>query len=304
MERAQLAAQIAEFERSLFSRHLEPVQTASRKLAPDLGRPDDTAFRAKISADVRVQELETRLAPYGIPPRAPTIELADVRSLERDIRHDLVRDIPLFNISRRRDASLKARSRAAEEHAATLERQREERNRLQAELDAVATELASARQQVEAGCDEWCRQETARLERLRAQQQAAYDDEWQRLDGCDPPTVVHVLRQAFADEAVTALGALGAAALIVVACPAREEIIASQEPAVTSTGRLTVRKRSQTQMNDLYAAAVGSRILGAAKRALAAAPMLDAVACVAVRRGAAIQHDWEAIYLAVFERER
>jgi len=304
MQRAQLAAQIEAFEDWLFSRHLEPAAVASPKRAPAASPPDTEPVRARIATELGVPDLEQRLALYGDPPRAPAgPAVADVRTLEREIRRALVKEVSVWSIAQRRDLRAEARSRAADEYAAKLKAQDEKRAALQVRLDKEAAELASAREQVEALCDEWVRHEVERLERSRIDQQIVYDDEWRRLQRNDPPTVVSALREAFAGEAVTPLGAEDATALIVVACPGPDEIIADQEPAVTGAGRPTVRKRSKTQINELYAAAIGSRILGAVDRALSAAPALDALAVVAIRESESSERGWDAVYIAIFERE-
>lgn len=145
-------------------------------------------------------------------------------------------------------------------------------------------------------------EEIERREASRAEQQSIYDDAWRALHTNEPDAVTMELRRAFSGEAVFPLGLVNETALIVVACPEPEEIIADHEPALTGAGQPTVHKRSKTRINELYMAAIGSRTLAAVTRALAAGPGLATVACLAARPSRASGPIWEAIYFGAFDR--
>ena len=57
-----------------------------------------------------------------------------------------------------------------------------------------------------------------------------------------------------------------------------------RKPARTPTGKRTLKKRTKTEINALYLAALGSNVLATVKEAFAVAPGTDTVQLMVVRR--------------------
>jgi hypothetical protein len=132
--------------------------------------------------------------------------------------------------------------------------------------------------------------------------QALRNVQWQRLEAGEPDATLAALRTAFTDAPVTPLGCADATVVLVVAIPDRDELIGDQEPTYTQAGRPTVRKRTQTRMNDLYVAAMASRLLGAARRAAAAAPGIEEIFVIGIVP-VDDSEEWEPVYEGAFGRD-
>ncbi|MBT2568797.1 hypothetical protein J7I84_20345 [Arthrobacter sp. ISL-85] len=83
------------------------------------------------------------------------------------------------------------------------------------------------------------------------------------------------------------------------------DLIPDRMPWLTPAGNLTVKKRSKTERNALFVAALGSTVLATVKEGLAAGPSVDEFRVVVLRKdpGALKPADFVApIYIARFRR--
>jgi hypothetical protein len=104
--------------------------------------------------------------------------------------------------------------------------------------------------------------------------QRELDAAWEALLRNERTAVIAALETAFEDEPYSVLGLAMSKreAIALTAFPGVEDVVSEREPATTPRGRPTLRKRSKTARNDLYAEAVAAFTLHVARRALAATP--------------------------------
>ena len=84
------------------------------------------------------------------------------------------------------------------------------------------------------------------------------------------------------------------------------QMIPEQRPDVTPGGRPTLKKRSKTDCNALYAAALGSTVLATVKEGFAVAPSVEEIRVLVVSKNPqalTLQTYLSAIYAARFHRE-
>ena len=127
--------------------------------------------------------------------------------------------------------------------------------------------------------------ENERLEEERDEAVQATRFGWAALLANDSDAVLEALEAAFADNEApaAAVNCVGAEVVAVMMAPALD-LIPDQTPALTPTGKPTLKRRTQRERNDLYVAHIASNVLATAKEALAAAPALEAVTILVVRR--------------------
>ena len=205
------------------------------------------------------------------------------RSIAKDIYSSATVAVPWWKLGIRRQLRAESRAEAAERAHAEAERRALERQRHQESLDKQQRQLDERRVQVEHDVGLWVAEEVSRRDRVRADAQAAFDLEWQRLISNDPEAVSAALRPALENERIKVVGSSNDCAVIALAIPDLPEVIADREPVRTPAGRPTLRKRSKTQINRLYLAAVASEVLRIVRIAFARAPGLHSVRCVVVR---------------------
>jgi hypothetical protein len=126
---------------------------------------------------------------------------------------------------------------------------------------------------------------TAELEARHATEQAEAEAAYGALLANDHGAVMGALEAAFEDNehpAVPIDCADGAATVLVVFGPV--SAMPDQMAAVTSSGRPTLRKRSASDRNALYARALASTVLATVREAYAVAPALREVRIIVVRR--------------------
>lgn len=229
----------------------------------------------------------SRTVARGSPPIAPPPEGVDQREIYRKLREEAAAGIPWWRVTgrgalRRQDKE-EARRRADAERvlrAASVDE-------LQDSLDAKWLELEAAAEAVDRDLESWLGDETARCRQIQLARQQELDLSWDRLCANEPDAVASALGTAFNDAgAVHVAGVFDGGAALIVEMPDLEDVVADQEPAYTSTGRLTVQARSKTTRNHLYKAAMASRMLRVTKMAFAAAPNLQVVCCVVIRPNA------------------
>jgi flagellar hook assembly protein FlgD len=133
------------------------------------------------------------------------------------------------------------------------------------------------------------REAEAAGEQAQAAEQHRLDEHWRVLQANDPRTVLQALEDAFNDNDVPAvpIDCRGHTVSVVMLYPGAD-IIVEQKPAVTPTGRPTLRKRSKTERNTLYAQSMASHIIATAREAFAAAPGINAVTVLTVAQSEAV----------------
>jgi hypothetical protein len=108
---------------------------------------------------------------------------------------------------------------------------------------------------------------------------------WARLIANDPQAVLAELEAAFADNEspAVAVDCHGSNVSIVVLFPTID-LVPERKSSVTPGGKPTLKVRSKTDRNELYVMALGSAVLATAKEAFAAAPAVQSVSMVVLRR--------------------
>ncbi len=152
----------------------------------------------------------------------------------------------------------------------------------------------------------------ARLRRLSglAQQQTAAIAAWDALVAHEPEAVMTELEEAFEDNqypaaCLSATRDNGVNRVSLLVLFESLEMIPDKAAGRTPTGKPTVKKRSKTDRNELYLAALGSMVLATVKETFAVSPKTDVANVLVLRqdRGASTAQDYlTAIYAANFEQ--
>lgn len=145
-----------------------------------------------------------------------------------------------------------------------------------------------------------------------AEAQHASDEHWNLLIRHDQAAVTAAFEEAFEDNQSPAAcvdvdmdNGIPYATLVVVFGPA--SALPEQRPALTPAGMPTLKKRTKTDRNSLYAAALGSSVLATVKEAFAVAPSVTELRVLVIRRDpeAPTPADYIApIYAARFGRQQ
>jgi hypothetical protein len=282
-ERAVLAEQIQRDEASLFSRHTGTFEAPAVLEAPSVQPPDPGPIRARLEHESGIKDLQAELAPFGNPPVAPDPPSLDEDTVARQLFRTASAGASWVHVGQRR--RLRAESRAEAERQVRLQNERNvvEKRRQQDALNKKQSRLDRLHESVEANVQAWISAEVAEREAARAKSVAAAQAFADRLRANEPKAVAAALAKALASDRVKVVGSAGGQATISLVVPDGADVIAAQEPAYTPAGRLTLRKRSKTQLNRLYTAAIASEVLRTARVAFAAAPALKCVRCVVMR---------------------
>jgi hypothetical protein len=278
-----LAGDIERREAALFSAHLlrpasEPTRPGTRLRSADSARE-----RQRLEHELGAREIAQHLESFGEPPVAPPVDPIDPGPIERRFLEVGSAEIPRWRIARRRGIAAAAQARAGEQAKEETVLADAVREKHQQSLDERYARLVELKHEVDERVRQWERAESERLARAQEQADSEYETARAKLLTNDAAEVTTVLRRVFSPSKVSVVGSLGGLVLLVIACPQREDAIADQEPTSTSAGRPTVRKRSQTTTNDLYAGALSSSLFAAAHQALVAAPGLTEVVCLLLR---------------------
>jgi hypothetical protein len=286
----------------LFSFHLAKVASSTAPRAPAPQAPDPAPMRAELERKRGVTALQDQLAPFGLPPSAPVPEPVDRGAIYRQLRGEAMADLPWWKLGKRRALRHQAKEKARRRADADSSRRQADLDRLQKSLDAKWVELQAAVEAAEDDLRSWVADEVVRRDQEQARRQGELDRFWQSLCANEPDAVASALQRAFVDAgAVHVVGAFDGCAALLIEMPHMEDVVHKQEPAHTSTGRLTVRARGKTRRNSLYQAAMAGRLLRVIKIAFAGAPSLEAASCVVMRPSPAGR--MTPVYAGTFERE-
>jgi hypothetical protein len=184
-------------------------------------------------------------------PRAPRPMLPPFRRLVDAAEADELKRVSIFKRSERLAARRRAYARAHEQAQQLIAQAHEERQAVQAELDA----------------------------------------KWRALNENDPDTVLAMLALAFGDNdaPVAPIGVDGSEVSLVVRVP-QIDVIPDRMPTITHAGNMSLPKMSKAQTNDWYRTLVAGHILASVKEAFAIAPGLSSARVVAVRDDATDRH--------------
>jgi hypothetical protein len=117
-----------------------------------------------------------------------------------------------------------------------------------------------------------------------ASEQAKIDVAWQRLGENDPDIVMPTLEHAFDESQWPAapLGCHDGSASLLMRFPTINAVVPQTEATTTPTGRESLKTRTASERNVLYADAIYGWALATAKRVFATAPKLDEVKLLAI----------------------
>jgi hypothetical protein len=153
--------------------------------------------------------------------------------------------------------------------------------------------------------------------RLEAEWQHSYEvhcrlaqENWEKLLGHEPETVMMALEEAFADNASEAtcvdVGTEeGENYATIVILFGAAQMVPERTPSFTPAGKPTTKKRTKADRNALYVSALASTVLATVKEGLAVAPSVAQFRVVVMRKdsGAATPADFLApIYAGSFQR--
>jgi hypothetical protein len=176
---------------------------------------------------------------------APPPAPVDERQIYKAKEKELLAGVPVWRIADRKAAKARARKLASEEVQRENERRSNEQAALQRELDEV----------------------------------------WERLCTNHPSTVIDAIDDAFEDnEAPAAPVNMEESVLSLVMLAPTEDQIPEQKPAVTPSGKPTVKRMTKTEGADVYLTLISGHLLATIREALAVAPGIEEVKAVVVRR--------------------
>jgi hypothetical protein len=312
-ERALKAAQreadietVASLERALVSVHRESFPKAERSVLPPPEPVDPDSIRSMLEVEAGIPDLIAQLGDGESPPHAPPPEPVDRYRLMREFRGRARQGISFWRL---RD-QIQAARRADEEAEAAAEVEAAERNTAraseQARLDALWVELQQARAAVVEDLPGRVAVEKERRDAARAAEQQGLDDAWERLKSNDPGVTLPALESAFADNEspAAAIDCEGSRTTVVMQFTPPEAIVPERKPARTPTGKRTLKKRTKTEINELYLEALGSNVLATVREAFAVAPGTEVVQLLVTRLETDEKHAGQlsAIYAGKFNR--
>lgn len=212
----------------------------------ELARAEKEREVARLAAQIEaILNVHRAEFPKAEPPVAPAAEPSDPGKFLAARTAELVRGIPVWKFRDRR---------AARERAEELARE-----------DAQQEEL--------------------RLAEDREALQRQLDEGWERLLANDPVTVIDTVDAAFEDNRAPAapVNVEGSTLSLVLLAPGNNEI-PDKKPAVSPSGRPTVKKMTRTEAAEAYLTLICGHLLATIKEALAVAPAITEMKSVVVRQ--------------------
>lgn len=297
---------VAALEKSLVGVHAQSFPEVERTELPPPEPVEPANIEAELETELGIPDLLEQLGGEEGPPVAAEPEPVDRYELMREHRKHERKGIPPWRVRERVEASRRADVKA-ETSAQEGERRSEEAQIAeQARLDRIWTDLQDARAKLADRLEERIAAEAKRRGDKRASEQAEIDAEWEKLQANDPELTMAGLEEAFADNEAPAapIDCDGDRVTVLMQFRAPEELIPERKPARTPTGKPTLKKRTKTEVNDLYLQALGSNVLATVKEAFAVAPGAQIVQLLVVRRETDGKHVGElaVIYVGEFDR--
>jgi hypothetical protein len=297
---------IAALEKALVSVHNQSFPNAERIVLAPIEPVDPASIQNTLEAEVGIPELLSELGGVESAPLAPEPAPVDRYELMREHRKRERIGIPIWRLREQIGAARRADELAEAAAAVEQERRRAAQAVEQERLDRVWADLQAARARVVDRLTLEVETETKRCEAERAAEQAELDRAWEKLLANDPETTMLALEQAFADNDAPAapLDCDGNRVTILMQFKSPEAIVPERKPARTPTGKRTLKKRTKTELNDLYRQALGSNVLATVKETFAVAPGAHMVQMLVVRRETEKKREGElaVIYIGEFDR--
>jgi hypothetical protein len=292
-------------EHQLVSVHAESFPTAQPTVLPTPEPVDPDPIEVELAQSAGIPTL-VEATGGGSAPIAAEPRPVDRYELMREFRKRARRGIPFWRVREHIDASRVAGVEAEEAAGAEAVRRVHEQRSEQARLDGLWEELSNARERVAAELPTRVGVESERRAAERLAEQAALDDDWQHLLANDPTVTLSLLEQAFADNQApaAAIDCEGDRTTVVMQFVTPEAVVPERKPGRTPTGKRTLKKRTKTEINQLYLAALSSNAVATVKETFAVAPGTDLVQLLVVRRETSgkLAGEWSAIYAGSFER--
>jgi hypothetical protein len=305
-EREVDIGRVTDLERQLVSVHAESFPPAQRTVLPPPEPVDPDPIEAELAELAGVPTLVEATGGGDDPPIAAEPEPVDRYELMREFRKDARRGIAFWRIRDHIDAARTADVEADEAAGVEAIRRADEQRTEQARLDRLWGELSAAREKVATELPMQIGAESERRAAERSAEQGDFDDDWKLLQANDPSVTLGALEEAFADNEApaAAIDCEGNQTTVVMQFVIPEAIVPERKPARTPTGKRTLKKRTKTEINHLYLAALGSNVLATVKETFAVAPGTDVVQLLVVRREASgkLAGGWSAIYAGSFDR--
>jgi hypothetical protein len=297
---------VAALEKALVSVHQESFPKAEQAVVPAPDPVDPNPIQAELEAELGIPGLIDRLGGGDTRPSAPEPEPVDRYRLMREFRKRRRQGIAFWRLREQIDAAREADREAG----AAAEAEARQRQAAQAEAQARLDELWTELQQKQATLAEQLPKRVAleqqRRDAARADQQKELDAAWAQLKGNDPEVTLPALEEAFADNEApaAAINCEEDRTTIVMQFSPPEAIVPERKPARTPTGKRTLKKRTKSEINALYAEALGSNVLATVKETFAVAPGTEVVQLLVIRRETDKKRTGEltAIYFGEFER--
>lgn len=297
---------VAALERALVSAHRESFPRAERTVLPPPEPVDSRPIRSALEAEAGIADLVGRLGSSDSPPVAPPPEPVDRYQLMREFRKRARQGIAFWRV---RDQIEVARKADQEAEAAAGVEEGERRVAQEAEqrrLDGLWGELQQAQATVAEDLPGRVAAEEERRETTRAAEQSELDQAWAKLQANDPVVTLPALKKAFADNGAPAAAVRceGNRTVVVMEFGTPEVLVPERKQARTPTGKRTLKKRTKTEINGLYAEALGSNVLATVKEAFAVAPGTEVIELLVVRRETDKKNTGQlaAIYFGEFDR--
>jgi hypothetical protein len=297
---------VATLEKALVSVHRESFPKAEQAVLPPPEPVDPNPIQTELEVEFGIPGLIDQLGGGGSRPLAPEPEPVDRYRLMREFRKRRRQGIAFWRLREQIDAAREADREAEAEAEAEARRQKAAQADAQARLDELWGELQGKRATVAEQLPKRVALEQQRRDATRADQQKELDAAWAQLEANDPEVTLPALEEAFADNEApaAAINCEGDRTTIVMQFSSPEAIVPERKPARTPTGKRTLKKRTKTEINALYAEALGSNVLATVKEAFAVAPGTQVIQLLVIRRETDKKRSGElaAIYFAEFER--
>ena len=302
-EREADIEKVAAAEKALVSVHGQTFPTAKRIELPPPEEVDPEPIRADLERAAGIPALVAAVGGGETQPVAAAPRPVDRYELMREHRRRARGGVPLWRLGERIEAAREADEEAERAAVVETERRLEEQRSEQARLDDLWARLGQAREKVANELTLAVAAEKARREAERRDGQVELDRGWERLRSNEPEVTLAALEQAFADNNAPAapIDCDGDRTTVVMEFLTPEAIVPERKPARTPTGKRTLKKRTKTEINELYLRALGSNVLATVKETLAVAPGTDVVQMLVIRREAGSEQPM-AIYVGEFAR--
>lgn len=270
-------------ESNLRSRHLATSPPAHKRVVPGPIATSEDAMRPEFYEKFGVHTLDSMLSAYGDPPSAPEPKRPDPHSIAVATYKHSASGIPVWNRKQKRAAWAAALAHAEAQADQALRDSELHFQEISGWISRSIVDLETRKSLAEAALRDWCRAES---ESRQSKYETACQEEaerWNRLITNDPSTTCESVDVALRTRSLGASCLLADDGGLVIYATVGEldDWVLDAEPALTPSGKPTVKKRTKTARNRLYLAEIVSTILAVAQCAFGAAPAAKSVSILA-----------------------